>query len=217
MPDAGVRDAAEGIEALRLAHEISIEGLVPYESSNGSDDDMYDYDYDDFEGGEAGAPRQQQRQAANSETKGGKKSTGTGSVVSNASSLPVGASALSTPPSSVIASPPNGGGTKKSLATIGIQPQFNLDSASALLENFRSIQMRQFPVVHIAPDATVASLAREKPFVLLAVLAAASGSRSLQGHSLYDEEFRKILGLKFVAGGERSIELLLGLVIYVAW
>lgn len=66
-------------------------------------------------------------------------------------------------------------------------------------------------------EATVASLARERPFVLLAVLAAASSTRTLQGHSLYDEEFRKILGLKFVAGGERSLELLQGLAVYVAW
>jgi hypothetical protein len=71
--------------------------------------------------------------------------------------------------------------------------------------------------VVVKEDETVASMARERPFVLLAVLAAASGSRTLQGHSLYDEEFRKILGLKFVAGGERSLELLQGLVVYIAW
>lgn len=62
-------------------------------------------------------------------------------------------------------------------------------------------------------------LARDRPFVLLALLAAASGSRTALrgGGSLYDEEFRKILGLKFVAGGERSVELLVGLLIYSAW
>jgi hypothetical protein len=60
-------------------------------------------------------------------------------------------------------------------------------------------------------------MAQTRPFVLLAILAATSGLQSLYGHNLYDEEFRKILALKFVAGGERSLELLQGLLIYCAW
>lgn len=98
-----------------------------------------------------------------------------------------------------------------------VQPQFNLDAAASLLESFREGMLPHFPVVLLSPDATVPSLARDRPFVLLAILAAASGGRSLQGHSLYDEEFRKVLGLKFVSGGERSLELLAGLLIYCVW
>lgn len=76
-----------------------------------------------------------------------------------------------------------------------------------------------FPVFSVPDGATVPDLARDRPFVLLALLAAASGSRTALrgGGSLYDEEFRKILGLKFVAGGERSVELLVGLLVYSAW
>lgn len=74
-----------------------------------------------------------------------------------------------------------------------------------------------FPCINLLPADTILTLAVSRPFVLLAILAAASGSRTLQGHSLYDEEFRKVLGLKFVAGGERSIELLQGTLIYCAW
>lgn len=66
-------------------------------------------------------------------------------------------------------------------------------------------------------NATVPALAASRPFVLLAILASASGSRTLQGHSLYDDEFRKVLALKFVAGGERTLELLQGILIYCAW
>lgn len=97
------------------------------------------------------------------------------------------------------------------------QPQFNLDSASSLLESFRGGMLPYFPVTIISDEASVPSLARERPFVLLAILAATSGGKSLQGHNLYDEEFRKVLGLKFVTGGERSLDLLVGLLIYVAW
>lgn len=98
-----------------------------------------------------------------------------------------------------------------------IQPKFNLESATSLLESFRNNMLPYFPVVKLPIDASVQSLAKDKPFVLLAILAAASGGRSMQGHSLYDEEFRKVLGLKFVSGGERSLELLAGLQIYCAW
>lgn len=98
-----------------------------------------------------------------------------------------------------------------------VQPQFNLDTAASLLKSFRDSMLPYFPVITLPPDPSVPTLAKERPFVLLAILAAASGSRSLQGHNLYDEEFRKVLGLKFVSGGERSLELLIGLLIYCAW
>ncbi|KAI1140797.1 hypothetical protein F5Y05DRAFT_402882 [Hypoxylon sp. FL0543] len=102
------------------------------------------------------------------------------------------------------------------VSSLGIKPQFNLDSAAKLLESFRSM-LPYCPCVVLPDNADVRSMARSMPFVLLAILAVTSCSSSLQGHSLYDEEFRKVLGLKFVAGGERSLELLQGLIIYCSW
>ncbi|KAH7236189.1 hypothetical protein BKA59DRAFT_503800 [Fusarium tricinctum] len=103
-----------------------------------------------------------------------------------------------------------------SIQSLHAKPQFNLDSAESLLVSFRGMLVH-YPCIVLRPEETVASLAATRPFVLLAILAAASGSRTLQGHTLYDEEFRKVLGLKFVAGGERSMELLQGILIYCAW
>lgn len=96
------------------------------------------------------------------------------------------------------------------------KPQFNLASAESLLKSFHNM-LPQFPCLVVPPDATIPVLAATRPFVLLAILAAASGSKTLQGHSLYDAEFRKVLALKFVAGGERNIPLLQGLLVYCAW
>ncbi|KAI1101216.1 hypothetical protein F4804DRAFT_316697 [Jackrogersella minutella] len=106
--------------------------------------------------------------------------------------------------------------SSRPVSSLGIKPQFNLDSAAKLLESFRSM-LPYCSCVVLPDDADVRSMARSTPFVLLAILAVTSCSSSLQGHSLYDEEFRKILGLKFVAGGERSLELLQGLIIYCSW
>lgn len=115
------------------------------------------------------------------------------------------------------------GSSRSTHSFSSIQPQFNLDSATSLLSSFVQDMLPYFPVLSLPPSSShnnatsVPALAKERPFVLLAILAAASSVRSLQGHSLYDEEFRKVLGLKFVSGGERSLELLLGLLIYCAW
>ncbi|KAI0844302.1 hypothetical protein F5Y00DRAFT_201952 [Daldinia vernicosa] len=102
------------------------------------------------------------------------------------------------------------------ISSLGIKPRFNLESAEKLLESFRAM-LSSSPCIALPEDADVRTLARDMPFVLLSLLAVTSCSTSLQGHSLYDEEFRKILALKFVAGGERSIELLQGIMIYCSW
>ncbi|KAL7941265.1 hypothetical protein V8C42DRAFT_335242 [Trichoderma barbatum] len=113
----------------------------------------------------------------------------------------------STPTSSTDANPtPN----------LHAKPSFNLASAESLLTSFRSM-LCHFPCLLLPPDVSVSLLASTQPFVLLAILAAASGSRTIQGNSLYDEEFRKILGLKFVSCGERTVEILQGILIYCAW
>ncbi|KAI1809512.1 hypothetical protein GGS20DRAFT_571638 [Poronia punctata] len=104
----------------------------------------------------------------------------------------------------------------KPLLDLGIKPQFNLENASKLLDLFRNM-LSQMPFLVLPEDEDVRSLARKAPFVLLAILAVTSCSTNLQGHSLYDEEFRKVFGIKFVAGGERSLELLQGLLIYCTW
>ena len=183
---AEVEDPGESFELLASQHEGFIDTLIP---------EMLSEDEELFEG-------LADRQSLD----------GSGS----GSSLPLGASAAHTPPSSV-SSKPKANTSRTAASVLGLQPQFNVDSAAKLLKSFSGLMLENFPCISLPESATVARLSKERPFVLLAILAAASSSSSLQGHSLYDEEFRKILGLKFVAGGERSLELLMGLVIYVAW
>lgn len=116
---------------------------------------------------------------------------------------------MSTPTSSVSSA-------SRPLVNLGIKPQFNLESAEKLLQTFRSM-LPSCPCIELGKDVNVQTMARDTPFVLLAILAATSCSTSLQGHCLYDEEFRKVLGLKFVTGCERTLELLQGILVYCAW
>ncbi|KAL2158360.1 hypothetical protein VTH06DRAFT_4408 [Thermothelomyces fergusii] len=212
-------DITDSLEALRLTHDQAIDLLVPLGSA-GEEEDYTDGQYQDQD-----RDRDQDQASVSG-------------VLSNASSLPVGASALSTPTSSVASGSAQRAGLKRQgregqgvqdgaagrgeprprmLASLRLQPQFNLDSAGKLLDAFREHMLSYFHCVVIGEGETVASMAKERPFVLLAILAAASVRRTLQGHNLYDEEFRKVLGLKFVAGGERTLELLQGLLIYHGW
>lgn len=221
MPAAN--DIANSFEHLRLTHEQTVDRLVPHVSEGEEDEEE-----EEEEGGRGGNGWDVDHDWLD-------RASGTGSVRSHTSSLPVGASALSTPPSSFTAGAPpqqqgqpppaeaaegDDGPAKqrgRTLASMRLQPQFNVDSAGKLLSTFRDVMLDHFHCVVVRESDTIATMARERPFVLLAILAVASSSRTLQGHSLYDEEFRKMLGLKFVAEGERSLEMLQGLVIFIAW
>lgn len=96
------------------------------------------------------------------------------------------------------------------------QPTFSKASAESLLASFKNI-LSYHPCITLLPDESVSRLAATRPFVLLAILTVASGSTMTQTHSLYDHEFRKALALKHVAGGEKSLELLQGLLVYCGW
>lgn len=96
------------------------------------------------------------------------------------------------------------------------KPEFNTATAQSLLEMFQGM-LKNIPFFDLSPDITIPQLAATRPFVLLAILTVTSGAGSVHKHSLYDDEFLKILGLKYVSGGDESLELLQGLLIYCSW
>lgn len=115
-----------------------------------------------------------------------------------------------------VSSPPALSDTSRSISDIWRQPLFDLASAESLLNTFKSM-VGYLPFIIFPDDSSISQLATTRPFTLLSILTVASGSTMVQRHALYDDEFRKALGLKYVAGGEKSLELLQGLLIYCAW
>ena len=111
---------------------------------------------------------------------------------------------------------PCSSGQSRSISDIWRKPEFNLASAESLLDTFASM-LEYLPFVDISVLGTISHMAETQPFILLAIMTVASRSRTVQKHSLYEDEFLKVLGLKYVSGGERSLELLQGLLIYCAW
>lgn len=93
--------------------------------------------------------------------------------------------------------------------------KITMDHAENLLSTFKK-QMHYFPFVQIPMDASVPVLSRTSPFLLLAILCAASVSDASLHHQI-DYEFRRVLGLKLIVDGEKSLDYLQGLLIYIAW
>ncbi|PVH73568.1 hypothetical protein DL98DRAFT_594915 [Cadophora sp. DSE1049] len=99
--------------------------------------------------------------------------------------------------------------------TIVEKRKVTLKQAEELLSKYRE-KASFFPFVKIAPDATVPSLSRTSPFLLLAILTSASIQDRLLHHQI-DHEFRRVLSSKVLLQGQRSLDFLQGLLVYIAW
>ena len=90
-----------------------------------------------------------------------------------------------------------------------------LEQAQIWLQTFRHMS-RWFPFVVISPESTVSSLSRDSPFILLAILTVTAKS-DVNYYFQLDHEFRRILSQRLVVDGHKTLELLQGLLIYLAW
>jgi hypothetical protein len=90
-----------------------------------------------------------------------------------------------------------------------------LQDAERLLAVFRH-KAPLFPFVTIPEEMTVSSLSRTSPFLLLAILTVASGMNTPLNYQM-DQEFRRILSAKVVVEGQKSLDFLQGILLYIAW
>ncbi|KAF2451176.1 hypothetical protein P171DRAFT_467820 [Karstenula rhodostoma CBS 690.94] len=83
-----------------------------------------------------------------------------------------------------------------------------------ILSSFRSRYLEYFPFIHV-PDTAVEKFVRERPNTYRAIQVICEKSRARQ--SEYGRRVREELILCVVTGGERSIDLLLCLLVCLAW
>jgi hypothetical protein len=95
------------------------------------------------------------------------------------------------------------------------QQLLTIDQAEKLLQYF-SEKTRFFPFVVLPEDATVKSLSRKSPFLLLAILTAASAA-DIQLNYQLDHEFKRVLSQRVILEGQKSLDYLQGLLVYNAW
>ena len=89
------------------------------------------------------------------------------------------------------------------------------DEAENLL-NDASSEYGHFPWVVIPSQVTLEQFRRERPSLLLSLLALASRRRAIIRESL-EREFKKIVSAKVVMDGSPDVDLLQGLLVYLAW
>lgn len=73
-----------------------------------------------------------------------------------------------------------------------------------------------FPFVLVPPKMTLDSLRREKPFLLLSILTFAAFSNEKLQLKL-ELELRQSLSKRIIVDSEKSLDLLQGVLVYLAW
>ncbi|KGO65950.1 hypothetical protein PITC_021510 [Penicillium italicum] len=84
-----------------------------------------------------------------------------------------------------------------------------------LLDRFRGMAS-YFPFVWLSSAWTAASMAEDRPFLLLAVAAAAS-SKYCHLQDALNRKFKESLSQRVIIAGEKDLDLLQGLLVHLAW
>ncbi|QKX54629.1 uncharacterized protein TRUGW13939_01717 [Talaromyces rugulosus] len=96
------------------------------------------------------------------------------------------------------------------------QGLLNMEAAEVLLSTYKSQMIAHFPFVFIYPYETAQHLRREKPFLFLTILSTASFA-NMPLQRLLGNETKKFIASRMVLNGEVSLELLQGLLVFLAW
>jgi hypothetical protein len=118
-------------------------------------------------------------------------------------------------PATTVQTPPS---TRNDEATLEQGPthrNITIDQAEELLQGFHGMK-NFFPFVAVPEEATIKSLSRNSPFLLLAMLCAAS-VKDIQLVNHLDHEFKRVLSEKIICEGRKSLDFLQGLLVYIAW
>jgi hypothetical protein len=103
----------------------------------------------------------------------------------------------------------------QSLPDILLSCGLSIAAADVYLVQFRNMST-YFPFVIIPNEATVLSMSQDRPFLCLAALAAATSLEKTSQKSLEQSFWRAVLQ-KIMLDGERNLDLLNGLLVYLAW
>ena len=95
----------------------------------------------------------------------------------------------------------------------GLEP--SLDEAEAFLRRFRPHMATYFPFIIIPDSTTAQELRRYRPFLWLCLMSVASKSTAQQ--KALAKEMKITMGREVFVEGKNNIDLLLGMMVFVAW
>ena len=107
--------------------------------------------------------------------------------------------------------------TTASIFETAVRDAFESSASEAedCLSAFKTQHVKYLPFVHIPNQITARELASQRPFLCLCIMAIASKSISKQ--RLLNFRIRRILAEEMVIKSEKSIDLLLGILVFLAW
>lgn len=88
--------------------------------------------------------------------------------------------------------------------------------AENLCRIYRHMSQKHFPCVILPESMGVLGLRQERPMLLQAILVVASWRERPRQMTL-EKFYLKDLGVRFFMNGERSLDILQGLLVYLAW
>ena len=91
------------------------------------------------------------------------------------------------------------------------------DESFNLLKRYKRDLVPQFPVVPLLEDSSLLELRQQKPILLLAILAAASGASDVDINLRLNLEIQQVYADRVAMKGERSLELVQAILITVTW
>ncbi|KAF8542651.1 hypothetical protein BDD12DRAFT_978913 [Trichophaea hybrida] len=94
--------------------------------------------------------------------------------------------------------------------------EMTFEEAGRVLNLYRSLMATHCPFVIVPPQTTAHQLRHEKPFLFMTVITAASYENLALQRAL-GEEIMKYLSVHLLLRGEKSLELLQGLLVYLFW
>jgi hypothetical protein len=92
---------------------------------------------------------------------------------------------------------------------------FTVSEAAECLRSFQTFKLKYFPCVYIPLDTTTQQLQQERPLLWLCIMRL--GSKSASRQQLIAKKIRQLIAEAMVIESEKSIDLLLGLLVYVGW
>ncbi|RFU79745.1 alpha beta-hydrolase [Trichoderma arundinaceum] len=141
------------------------------------------------------------------------------------------------PNASYGASPPAAGSSESTTKSISMRPDYQYacpseaavlmsssivdqilknDQANKLMEFYRNALAFHTPFILIPGEKTAQDLYNDSPFLLRAILFSASYDNPSQQHYL-EKDIMKYISDHLILKGERSIDLLQGLLVYITW
>ncbi|KAI0160957.1 putative C6 transcription factor [Hypoxylon sp. FL1284] len=91
----------------------------------------------------------------------------------------------------------------------------SMEEADAYLDFFRTHMLRQLAFFYIPPNVSAAQLRQERPFLFRAIIAVTVPT--LQEKVAQGRELKRVLAQSALLENQASIDLLLGLLTYIAW